>query len=169
MRRIWILAGVALVVTLIGLIVLTAVLVPWNLNPAYAAAVDFTDAVLERRDDAAATALLSPELSAWVAENCPDGVSACIHGYIPDEWGDFVDAVYRRSIPDGPNAWDVQVIGTFDEKLTEGFSGVCIYLRAERAEAERWHITRWSGWVSCAEEDGLENLRSNPDAPHRAP
>jgi hypothetical protein len=169
MRRTWILAGVALLVTLGVLIALTTVLVPGNLSPAYAAAVDFTDAALERRDDAAATALLSPELAAWVGENCPDGVSECIHAYIPDEWGDFVDAVYRRSIPDGANAWDVQVIATFDERLTEGFSGVCIYLRAERAEAERWHITRWSGWVSCAEEDGLENLRSNPDAPNRAP
>lgn len=169
MRRTWILAGVALTVTLVALIALTVVLVPTNLNPAYAAALAFTDATLERHNDAEAMALLSPDLTAWVGENCPDGVSACVQAYIPERWGNFVDAVYRRSIPDGANAWDVQVIGSFDEKLTEGFSGVCIYLRAERAEAERWHITRWSGWVSCAEEDGLENLRSNPNAPNRAP
>jgi hypothetical protein len=61
------------------------------------------------------------------------------------------------------------LIATFDAKLTEGFSGVCIYLRAEQADASRWEIARWSGWVSCAEDEGLENLRSNADAPNRAP
>lgn len=169
MRRIWIYVAVALTVTLVVLIGLTLVLTPAALNPAYAAALDFTDAVLDTRDDAAATALLSPELAAWVGENCPDGVSACIDGYIPDAWGGYVDTVYRRSIPDGANAWDIQLISTFDEKLTAGFSGVCVYIRAENAGENVWHLTRWSGWVSCAEEDGLENLRSNPDAPNRAP
>lgn len=169
MRRLWIVAAVALAAAIVVLVALTTVLVPATLNPAYAVALDFTDAVLETKDAAAANAMLSPGLAAWAAANCPDGVPACIDAYIPDAWGDFVDAVYRRSIPDGPDAWDVQVIATFDEALTEGFSGVCIYLRAERADADRWQIARWSGWVSCAEEDGLENLRSSPDAPHRAP
>ncbi len=170
MRRTWIIVAVGLIATLVALIALTAVLTPGALNPAFDTALKFTDAVLETGDDAAATALLGPDLAAWAGSNCPDGVSACINAYIPAEWGDFVDSVYRRSIPDGPDAWDVQVIATFDEKLTAGFSGVCIYLRAEDLGDDAWYITRWAGWSSCDESNaGLEELRTRADAPNRAP
>lgn len=170
MRRIWIIVAVALTLTLVALIALTAVLTPGALNPAFDIALKFTDAVLETRDDAAAASVLSPQLAAWVDANCPEGVSACIQAYIPDEWGGFVDAVYRRSIPDGKIAWDVQVIATFDEKLTAGFSGVCIYLRVVDAGTDGWQIDRWAGWTSCDEPNaGLEQMRANADAPNRAP
>lgn len=169
MRRIWILVGIAIVVTLVALIALTAVLVP-DMHPAYDAAMRFTDAVLDTRDDAVATTLLTPKLAAWVAESCPDGVSACVNAYIPAEWGNFVDAVYRRSIPDGPAAWDILAIATYDERLTAGFSGVCIYLRAENLGGDDWRVARWSGWVSCGNDvAALEQLRTSADAPNRAP
>lgn len=169
MQRIWAYVGIALAVTLVVLIVLTMFLTPAALNPAYAAALDFADAVFDTRDDAAAMALLSPEMVAWVGENCPEGVTACIDDYIPDEWGGYVDTVYRRSVPDGTKAWDIQLIATFDERLTPGFSGVCIYVRAEDLGDSNWLLTRWSGWVSCAQEEGLDNLRLNPNVPNRAP
>ena len=105
MRRTWIIVAVGLIATLVALIALTAVLTPGALNPAFDTALKFTDAVLETGDDAAATALLGPDLAAWAGSNCPDGVSACIKAYIPAEWGDFVDSGYRRSIPAGPDVW----------------------------------------------------------------
>lgn len=170
MRPIGVLIGLVLVAALIVIIALTAVLVPEQLSPAYDVALAFTDALLEARDDAAAGALIGPELTAWADANCPDGISACVFDYFPVSWGSPVDTVYRRSIPDGPDAWDILLITTFDATLSQGFSGVCIYQRAEKAEGETWQITRWSGWVSCDEPNaGLEQLRSAQDAPNRAP
>lgn len=170
MRPIGVLIGLALAAAILLILVLTSVLVPEELSPAYNVALAFTDALLEARDDAAASALIGPELAAWADAHCPDGISACVFGYFPDSWGRPVDTVYRRSIPDGPDAWDILLITTFDATLSQGFSGVCIYQRAERAADETWRITRWSGWISCDEPNaGLEQLRSAPDAPNRAP
>ncbi|GIK29843.1 MAG: hypothetical protein BroJett007_29810 [Chloroflexota bacterium] len=170
MRPIGVIIGLVLVAAVLVIVVLTTVLVPEELNPAFDVALAFTDAVLEARDDAAARALIGPELAAWVDAHCADGLSACVFDYFPDSWGSPVDTVYRRSIPDGSDAWDIQLITTFDAKLSQGFSGVCIYQRAEKAGDGTWQITRWSGWVSCGDSDaGLEQLRSAQDAPNRAP
>ncbi|MCU0474901.1 MAG: hypothetical protein MUC99_02090 [Anaerolineae bacterium] len=172
MKRTPVLLITAFVVVVVGIIIATALLVPQTTNPAFALAVDFTRAAL-RGDEAASRAPLSEELLAYVAANCPDGqVTACIDSYIPDEWGGLVDVVYRRSIPqDSGRAWDIQTIPTFE--AGQGFSGVCVYVRAENptpSDATAWRITRWSGWVSCDEPNaGLDELRSAPDAPNRAP
>jgi len=172
MRRTSLLLIIAFVVTLFGLIALSLFLVPQDTNPAFAQAVAFTRVVLRGEEDAA-VAYLSPELAAYGVANCPDGrVTACIDGYIPDEWGGLVDVVYRRSVPqDSGRAWDIQTIATFERG--QGFSGVCIYLRAENptpSQADGWVITRWAGWVSCdVGNKGLDDLRTNPDAPNHAP
>lgn len=172
MRRTPLILSLAFIIAVVGLIVLSVVLVPQETNPAFAIATDFSRAAL-RGDEATALAHLSPELSAYVAETCPDGrLTACVDGYIPDEWGGLVDVVYRRSVPqDSGRAWDIQTIATFERG--QGFSGVCIYVRAENptpSQADGWRITRWAGWVSCdVENKGLDDLRTNPDAPNRAP
>ncbi len=172
MRRTSLILTIGFVVLLVGLIGLSLFLVPQQTNPAFAAATTFSRAAL-RGEEAAAAAYLSPELAAYVAANCPDGkASACIEGYIPDEWGGLVDVVYRRSVPqDSGRAWDIQTIATFEKG--QGFSGVCIYLRTENptpSNADGWKITRWAGWISCdVDNKGLDDLRTNPDAPNRAP
>lgn len=172
MRRTTLLLSIAFVVVLVGLIVLSAYLVPQETNPAFAVATEFTRAAL-RGDETAARTHLSADLLAFVESSCPDGqVTACVDGYIPDEWGGLVDVVYRRSVPqDSGRAWDIQTIATFEQG--QGFSGVCIYLRAENptpSNADGWTLTRWAGWVSCdVENKGLDDLRTNPDAPNRAP
>jgi len=172
MRRITLVLIIGFVVALVGLIALSLWLVPQDTNPAFAVATDFSRAAL-RGHEADAAAVLSPELAAYVAENCPDGaVTACIGGYIPDDWGDLVDVVYRRSVlQDSGRAWDIQTFASFQHG--QGFSGVCIYLRAENptpANADGWKITRWAGWVSCdVENKGLDALRTDPDAPNHAP
>lgn len=173
-RSLIVVLGVGFVVIVAGLIAISAVLVPDDTNPAFAVAVEFSRAALRGPDfEQAARAPLSPELSAFVEANCPDGqVTACVADYIPDEWGGLVDVVYRRSIPqDSGRSWDIQTIATFERG--QGFSGVCIYVRAENptpAVADGWRITRWAGWVSCDEPlAGLDQLRTHPDAPHRAP
>ena len=171
-RRNWLI--VSLVVLFIGIVVLvTAIFVPQGTNPAYAVALDYVLHV-GRGEEASAQALLAPELQAYVAENCPEGrVTACIEAYIPDEWGKFLNAVYRRSQPDGREAWDVQLIATYERG--QGFSGVCIYARTEKdpastgAQYADWRVTRWSGWVSCDDPNTrlLDLIR--PEAVHSAP
>lgn len=155
----------------LGLVVLiTALLIPEQTNRAFATAVNFVNAAGNGEDDAA-LALTGEVLGRYVANQCPQGsIAACIDAYIPDEWGDFLNAIFRRAQPDGPNAWDVQVLATYAED--QGFSGVCIYTRVERdpqATEETWAVTRWSGWVSCdLPEAGLSTLRSR-SAPNAAP
>lgn len=172
MRRAVIILSVLGAVILIGLIALTAVLTPEGAAPAFAVASGFIKAT-DRGDDEAALALVSPEISAWIDQNCPDGVSACIAGFTPVEWGGVVDSVYRRSIRDGATAWDVQLITTHEKG--QGFSGVCIYVRVEKPAGvpdirENWQVTRFGGWVSCDEPvAGLEQMRSASNAPHSAP
>lgn len=153
-----------------GIVILSLALTPEKLDPAFDVAVRFMNAA-GRGDDAAAYPLLSAEMQAWVDDNCPDGsVSACILAYTPLEWGTLLHdraAVYRRSIPDGPSAWDVQLIATYEED--EGFAGVCIYHRMEEVAPDDWRVVAWAGFISCDEANaGLSGLRQ-PDAPNRAP
>lgn len=159
-------------IILIGLIGLSLFLVPQETNPAFRVATEFARNALQG-GKAPVDAYLSPELAAYVESSCPNGnATDCITGYIPEEWGGFIDVVYRRSVPqDNGRAWDIQLIASFEQG--QGFSGVCIYLRAENptpANADGWKITRWAGWVSCdVDNKGLDDLRTNPDAPNRAP
>lgn len=160
--------GVGGLIVLVIVVVLTALLVPQNLHPAYAAAVEFVNAA-GRGDDDMAMQHLSPPLQTYVADNCADGrVSACIDAYTPSEWGGFLNAVYRRAQPDGPDAFDIALIATYEEG--QGFSGVCIYNRAERVNGDTWQIVRWAGWVSCdLPNSGLSQLASDANAPNHAP
>lgn len=164
-KPLYLVIGLAVFVLLIAA---TALLVPQQTNPAFAAAVSFVTAA-GKGDDAAASALLSPELRTYVAENCPEGsVSACVKAYTPTEWGAFLNAVFRRAQPDGQDAWEVLLLATYAEN--QGFSGVCIYTRSERVQGDEWQITRWAGWMSCdAPNAGLSALISNPNVPNRAP
>lgn len=162
-KRIILIGGVTIGALLL-LIALTAILVPENVNPAYATAVGFVQAAATG-EDAAAMAHLSDELRAYVAEQCPDGsVSACVQGYTPPEWGGLLSAVFRRAAPDGP-AWNVDVIATYAQGV--GFSGVCAFVRVEPVD-EAWQVTRWAGFVHCGDPNS-RNMAANPDAPNSAP
>ncbi|MFN8378331.1 MAG: hypothetical protein U0452_06620 [Anaerolineae bacterium] len=153
-----VLGGVALVV------LVTAALTPSQLNPAFAAAVEFVEAA-ERGDDESATALLSPELATWVTAQCPDGsISACVQAYTPEAWGDLISAVFRRAAPDG-DAWDVDLIATYQHE--QGFSGVCIYARME-PNGDSWQVAEYAGFAWCG-DPATRNMATNPDAPNRAP
>ena len=169
MRKLNPVVVVAVLIGLVAVVVITALLVPQETNPAYAAAIEFVNAAGKGNDEIAMSHL-SAELKNYVADNCRDGgVSACVDDYSPSEWGSFLNAVYRRAQPDGPNAWDVQLIATWEED--QGFSGVCIYTRVEKtnAESETWEIVRWSGFVSCdLPNAGLSGLAQD-DAPNSAP
>lgn len=166
-------------VALAIVVVVTLALTPDNTNAAFAVASRFVNtAVLG--DDETAYSLLTDDLQAYVDANCPDGsVSACVQAYTPAEWGLLVrdgGAVFRRAIPDGPDAWDVAIIATYQEG--QGFSGVCVYNRVERTIAdnpetdineETWRVAAWSGFVSCdLPESGLSELRE-PNAVNRVP
>lgn len=166
--RTFVLIGVATVIAIAGVIVLTLIFIPEE-NPAFAAAVRFANAAGLGQDDVA-FALLTDELQTYVRDNCPDGsVSACIAAYIPADWGRLQRegaAVYRRSIPDGP-AWDVQIVATYQHG--QGFAGVCIYHRMEQVAPGDWRVAAWSGFVSCDEPNsGIQGLRRD-DAPNRVP
>lgn len=159
--------GVAvLIVAVVVLIAATAFLVPEGTHPAFATAVSFVNDAARGRDDEAIP-LMSDALTAYVADNCPDSIpSTCIQSYADDSWGNFMSAVYRRSIPDGSDAWDVQLIATYEDG--QGFSGICIYNRVERIE-DAWQVVRWSGFVSCdLPSAGLQQLAGD-DAPNRVP
>jgi hypothetical protein len=169
----WLLIVVGVTMALVVVVVTTALLVPQQTNPAFATAIDFSNAA-SRGDDEAARALLNDDLQQYVAQNCPDGsVAACIDAYIPPEWGGFLNAVFRRAQPDGQNAWDVQLVATYAEG--QGFSGICIYNRVERIPDEtdapdNWQVVRWAGWVSCdLPNSGLSSLAGDADAPNAAP
>ncbi len=145
-------------------VVITAALTPGETNPAFAAAVAFVEAA-ERGDDAAANALMTPELAAYVVLNCPEGsVSACVQSYTPPEWGGLISAVFRRAAPDGPN-WDVDLIATYQHG--QGFSGVCIYTRMV-PDGEVWKVAEYAGFAACG-DPATRNMATNPDAPNRAP
>ena len=153
-------------VVMVAILLLTESFTPENTDPAFAAAVSFVNAA-GKGDDAVALGLLSPELQAYVQEQCPDGsVSACVRVYTPAEWGGFLNAVFRRAAPDGPSARDVDLIATYEED--KGFSGVCIYNRVEQDAAGAWKVTEWAGFVHCGEEVA-RNMATNPDTPNRVP
>lgn len=173
-RTILIIVSLITLLAAAALVVLTATL---GLAPEYAIAQDFLNIAGESTADdadARAIALLSEEMQQYVTQNCPNGsVSECIDAYTPPEWGKLLKAVYRRSIPDGENAWDVLVIATYE--LGQGFSGVCMYQRVERLADPAgdayngWRVAGWSGFISCDESDaGLSTLKE-ADAPNRAP
>lgn len=160
-----VLIAVGIIIAVVVVIVVTAIFVPQGTNPAYAAAIEFTNAASSGDDETASTHL-SDELTAYVADFCDGSVSACINAYIPPEWGGFSNAVFRRAIPDGQDAWDIQMFATYEEG--EGFSGICIYNRAERIDDE-WKITAWSGWISCDDPNsGLSQLMEDT-AQNRVP
>lgn len=162
-RLIWIVA--ALVVTLIVVVVVTAALVPSETNPAFAAAVAFSEAV-GRGDDATAIDYLTDDMRTYVEANCPDGSpSACVDAFTPPEWGEMLSVVYRRAAPDG-GAWDVNLIATYEHD--KGFSGVCIYQRMEPDDAGNWRVAGWAGFVHCG-DPASRDMAGNPDAPNRAP
>ncbi|MBZ0295631.1 MAG: hypothetical protein K8L99_23945 [Anaerolineae bacterium] len=163
-RRFLLIVGFLLVVIIL-IIAATALLIPQS-DPAYAAAIDFVNAA-GTGDDAEAMTHLSPELQTYVADNCPDGsVSACVTSYAPEDWGTFRSAVYRRSVPDGERAWDVDLIGTYESGV--GASGVCIYTHVEQANDNNWYVTEWAGWLHCG-DPASRNMATNPDTPNRAP
>lgn len=155
-----------LIVAVVILIVATAFLVPEGSHPAYAAAVNFVNAAATGDDDTAIP-YMSTTLRDTVAETCPDGVpSTCIESYADDSWGGFMSAVFRRAIPDGSNAWDVQLIATYEDG--QGFSGICIYNRMEQIDGT-WQVMRWAGFVSCdLATAGLQEL-ADESAPNRLP
>ena len=152
-----------LILAIIGLIVASMSL---GLHPAHAAAVNFVNAAATGDDDTAFP-YMSQTLGESVAENCPDGIpSTCIESYAEDSWGDFMSAVFRRAVPDGNTAWDVQLIATYQEG--QGFSGICIYNHVELIE-ETWQVTRWSGFISCdLPTSGLQGL-ADESAPNHMP
>ncbi len=163
-RRLWIAGSIIGAVILI--IVITLALTPSNTHPAFAAAVAFMDAA-GQGDDATAETYLAPDLLTYVAANCPNAsVSACIDSYTPDEWGDLIKAVFRRSIPDGTSAWDVDLIATY--QFGTGFSGVCIYHRVEQDASGAWKIVQWAGFLHCG-DPASRDMTTNPDTPNRAP
>lgn len=165
LNRFGIITIVFILLIAVILLVIT-VLVPENTNPAFASAIDFVNAA-GTGDDTRAMTHLSPELQTYVAENCPDGrISACVESYSPEEWGAFRSVVFRRAIPDGDRAWDVDLIGTYESGV--GASGVCVYNRVEQAEDGEWYVTAWAGFVHCAEA-ASRNMATNPETPNRAP
>lgn len=154
-------------VVIVGIILLTTVLVPENTSPAYSVATEFMNAA-GKGDDATAFPLLSDEMQAYVTENCPEGsVSACIDAYIPAEWGNLLSAVYRRSVPEGNTAWDVQLVATYEEG--EGFAGVCIYHRMEEVTPDDWRVAGWAGFVSCDDPNSGLNALRRDDAVNHVP
>lgn len=155
-----------LTIAVIVIVLLTAALTPESTNPAFAAAVEFTHAAGTGGDDMAFD-LLAPAVQEYVRQNCPDGrVSGCVSAYTPPEWGDFRSVVFRRAVPDGDAAWDVELIATYEED--KGFSGVCIYNRVEQDAAADWRVTAWAGWIHCG-DSASRNMADNPAAPNRVP
>ncbi|MCU0511640.1 MAG: hypothetical protein MUE40_03625 [Anaerolineae bacterium] len=149
------------------IIAATAIFVPGSTHPAYEAATAFVNAA-GRGDEAAALAQASPALRAAIAADCPGGrVSDCVAAYADPDWGRFLNGVYRRAQPDGLDAWDVQIIATY--QFGVGFSGICIYNRVERQPDDSWQVVAWSGWVSCSRPDTGLSALMQPAAVHRFP
>lgn len=162
-RRNRILIAGGILVSIILVIVVTAIFTPGSTHPAFAAAVNFMNAA-GKGDDAAALPYLTPELQAYVAENCPTGsVSACIDGYTPPEWGALVSAVFRRAAPNS-DSWNVEVIATY--AADTGASGVCAFFRVEPDASGAWFVAEWAGFVHCSE---ARDMATNPDTPNRVP
>ena len=155
---------IVLVVIIAVFIAATAVFDP-NSNPAYKAAGDFVRAAFAN-DDATAFSLLNENLQNYVTANCPDGsVAACVHSYIPAEWGEVQGITFRRAAPNG-RWWDVEWIASFAQDV--GASGVCIFTRVEPTGVEEWRVIEWAGFIHCG-DPASRNMSTNPDTPNRAP
>ena len=164
--RLMLFAGLIIFILIAIIILLTAALTPQNTNPAFATAVDFINAA-GTGDDETAFALLDATMQDYVNATCPDSrVSACIQPYTPPEWGAFKSAVFRRSVPDGTQAWDVDLIATYESGV--GFSGVCIYTHIEEVAEEDWRVAGWAGFIHCG-DNASRSMALNPDTPNRAP
>jgi hypothetical protein len=164
MRR-YLIIGISIILAVTVIVVVAGSLTPQNTNPAFAAATTFMEAA-GKGDESGAYALLSDDMRAWVGANCPNGsASACIKSYAPPEWGSFLGAVYRRSVPDGPN-WNVEIIATYEKD--KGGSGVCIFERLQQDASGAWKVYGWGGFVSCGDPRS-RNMPTNPDTPNRAP
>ncbi|MDZ4771232.1 MAG: hypothetical protein SGJ24_19085 [Chloroflexota bacterium] len=164
---------ILIAVGIIGALLIAASLVftPTNTSPAFDAALQFVEAVA-RGDETAALAHVSPDIRAYAAANCPDGLlSACIDGYTPSEWGAMQRAVYRRAAPNTAQAtaWDIDIISYY--AAGTGASGVCIYARAEwfgAGEQGVWLVTRYAGFVHCGDPESRD-MANSPGAPNRVP
>lgn len=162
-RWLWIgLAGLAGVIVLI--VAASLALSPAQTSPAFARAEALWNAA-GAGDDDAVDALLSDELRAWAAANCPQGrAGACLRAYAPPEWGRLLRAVFRRSAPEGA-AWNVELIATYE--LETGVSGVCAHVRVE-PRGDAWQVTEWAGFLWCGDARAV-NMARNPQTPNRAP
>ncbi len=161
-----ILAVGVIAIVIVAILLLTLIFLPENINPAFATAVRFVQTATAG-DDAVAMNWLSPDLQTYATENCPDAsISACIQSYTPSEWGELVNVGFRRATPDGPTAWEVDLIATY--AAGTGASGVCIYNRVEQTTAGDWQIVEWAGWLHCG-DSASRDMESNPDTPNRAP
>jgi len=158
--------ALAVIGSLALLVLITLALTPQSTNPAIEVATTFMNAA-GNGDDATALPLLDDTLQTYVRDNCPNGsVSACVQSYIPPEWGGLIKAVFRRAAPDGPRAWNVDLIATYEKE--KGFSGVCIYHRVEQLADGQWKVTGWAGFIWCG-DPASRLMATNPDTPHRAP
>lgn len=161
----FIIIGAVMLVIIVIILIATLAFIPQNANPAFAAAIEFTQAA-GTGDDTTASGFLDTALREYVLTNCPGGsVSACVRAYTPPEWGQFRSVVFRRAIPDGA-AWNVDLIATYESG--KGASGVCIFNRIEQGADGVWQVTGWAGFVHCAEASS-RNMAANPDTPNRAP
>lgn len=153
-------------IVVVGIIVVSLVLTPQATNPAFDVATTFMNAA-GVGDESTAFPLLNTAMQEWVGANCPDGqASACVQGYIPPEWGKLIKAVFRRAAPDGEQAWDVELIATYEKDT--GASGVCSYFRMEQEADETWRIAGWAGFMWCGDARS-RNMATNTETPNRAP
>lgn len=154
------------IVILVGILILVAVaLIPPQTNPAFDVAATFANAA-GQGDDAIAMPLLTADLQQAVSERCAGGVpSGCVQSYPPPEWGKLINAIYRRSAPDGA-AWDIEVISTYEKD--KGGSGVCSYFHVVQDTDGQWRIDRWAGFIWCGDA-ASRNMATNPDTPNRMP
>lgn len=157
---------VGIITAILILVVVTAALTPAQTSPAFAAAEAWGNAAA-RGQEAIAVQHEGEALREWAAVNCPEGrVSACVQALFPPEWGEFISVLYRRAVPDGDRAWDVELIGSFQRD--DGGSGICVYTRVEQNDAGVWLVEAYAGWVWCG-DPASRNMADNPDAPNRAP
>lgn len=168
MDKRWIWIGLVVVIVTVALVVITtATFTPEGTEPAFNVATTFVNAAAQG-DETTAFPLLSPQLQEWATTNCPNGrVSDCVQAYTPTEWGQLASAEFRRSTRVGA-AWDIDLIGYYDQQGTQGFSGVCVYTRVEESAPGDWRVVGWAGWAWCG-DPATRNMARNPDAPNRVP
>lgn len=165
-KKLLIIFGGITALAIIGIIAATAAFTPSQTNPAFAAAEAWGNAAARGQEEIA-IAHEGEALRAWASANCPNGrVSDCIRSLFPPEWGDFISVLYRRAVPEGNRAWDIEMIGSFQRD--DGGSGICVYVRVEQNDAGVWLVEEYAGWIWCG-DPASRNMAANPDAPNRAP